>query len=160
MAEDVTLADYTAYLQRMQPVIVFADDVLLPFLGSTIPLADERKKAHLIQSDLQALHVTPSSTPGFHPFTPTSTAYALGFFYVIEGSVLGGRVLLKHLQQRLPITEDEGGHFFAGYKDRTSEKWKGFLLTFADFITERRAEEEAITGATDAFTSIRHHFNT
>jgi heme oxygenase len=50
----------------------------------------------------------------------------LGVLYVIEGSSLGGQLILKELQQRHGLTTETGARFFTGYGERISAQWRSF----------------------------------
>lgn len=157
---DVTLNHYTAYLQRMHGVISFCEAQVFPLIENVITDLAERRKLHLIERDLAGL--TPHGATFSNPYAPFKTAaipFALGYMYVVEGSTLGGRVILKQLVQKLPINEQSGGTFFAGYGGETSAKWKSFLQQFGTYVIEQACENETIAGAQHAFNSIARHFH-
>ena len=80
-------------------------------------------------------------------------AAALGFLYVLEGSTLGGRVLVKHFRAELPELSSESGlAFFSGYGDETGSRWRAFTEAFgnasANFTgDERRSATRAANAA-------------
>jgi heme oxygenase len=51
----------------------------------------------------------------------------LGVLYVLEGSTLGGQVILHSLQTQLGISAQAGGRFFAGYGSMAGAQWRGYL---------------------------------
>ena len=61
---------------------------------------------------------------------PMSCPLFFGRFYVVEGSMLGGQVIAKHLKAKLGLSEESGLRFYSGYGERTGEMWqetKGFI---------------------------------
>lgn len=50
----------------------------------------------------------------------------LGFLYVKEGSLLGGRVILKHLSTSLPARQSSF-RFFSGLGENTGRHWQEFV---------------------------------
>ncbi len=160
MSEQVNIQQYAAYLAAMKEVIEFTEAQLFPVISEIIQDTEERRKLFSIQADLKALSnqaVIPSY-PAFIPFTlPVSPAFALGVVYVVEGSTLGGRVILKHLQQRWSGWSD-GAAFFTGYGEHTGRLWKSFLNTFSAYAVQTNSQEEITEGAQQAFQSIYNYF--
>jgi heme oxygenase (biliverdin-IX-beta and delta-forming) len=160
MSEQVTTGNYRNYLTVFKEVIAFCENDIFPLITDVIKDTHNRVKLPLIQRDLESL---PSSDEiKSFPFKPghaeISTAYALGYMYVIEGSTLGGRVILKHLQPKIGVDKDKGAAFFAGYDENTGPMWKQFLMDFTSYVIANNCQEETIKGAQDAFDSIYQHF--
>lgn len=104
---------------------VAADAIFDRWLAGAPGLDDPpRRRAELIRADLARLDVTPNPDPPPAPAV-ASVPEALGFFYVMEGSTLGGRMILKAVAARAGETEGLG--FMDPYGVRTGEAWRGFL---------------------------------
>ena len=59
---------------------------------------------------------------------------AMGVFYVLEGSTLGGQVISSHLKRsNLLGPNGEGGRFLSGYGDKTHEMWTTFKFALNSF---------------------------
>lgn len=160
LEENVSLNAYVAYLHRMRDVVFFCEQVVFPLVQEVITDLPRRQKGHLIETDLaQLASQSAAALSTYHPFTTVDVAFALGYMYVLEGSTLGGRVILKHLASRLPVDERFGGAFVAGYGNETAAKWKTFLQQFCTYITDHGCESRTIAGAQHAFTSITQHFD-
>jgi heme oxygenase (biliverdin-IX-beta and delta-forming) len=85
------------------------------------------------------------AVPSLHtpPFPiPRSTAEALGMFYVIEGSMLGGRVILRALADR-GISDPALG-LLDPYGAETGRRWRDFLAVLAREIS---SDEDHIAAA-------------
>ncbi len=161
MNPGVSLTDYAFYLRCMGEVMKVYDTQVLPAVSTVITDGANRKKSRDIDMDLDFLYMNGAEKKETKPFVGfmgnPSLPYALGYAYVIEGSTLGGRVILKHINQALKI-EQEGAKFFGGYGAETGKYWKDFLQAFCIYILSNKGEEEAIKGAIDGFSDIHRHF--
>ncbi len=95
-------------------------------------LADEaflapRRRRHLLAADLAALGHAPDATQPCPPPVLGSEAEAWGSLYVMEGSTLGGRSMLPHLERQLGLRDGFGCSYFAGYGPATGRMWRAFL---------------------------------
>ena len=117
IAPGVSLVDYRRYLEVMYPVVAETEDRIFPLLREALPDLDLRRKLSLIESDLEVLGSDrKEKIPGFFAGDDVLTVYhAMGVMYVMEGSTLGGRVILKNLTASLGLSEDRGLRFFSGY---------------------------------------------
>lgn len=161
MSPGANLTDYAFYLRCMGEVIKTFDDQILPAVSGVITDSDQRKKYADIQQDLGFLYASGAEKIETKPFTGftgnRSLAYTLGYCYVIEGSTLGGRVILKQVGPILKL-ENGGTRFFAGYGAETGTFWKSFMQHFCMHILQNNLQQEAIQGAIDGFTDIGNHF--
>lgn len=153
---DVTLPDYLLYLHLMQPVINDVEQHFFPLVNHIVPYLEQRRKLHLIESDLSyscknrnIINKYPLSRS-----TKLTAAFAMGVMYVIEGSTLGGRVILKNINKHLGFTDEAGCRYFAGYKAETGSLWKSFLAALNTFAQKHHNEHEIIDGAVFAFNTI------
>jgi heme oxygenase len=76
-----------------------------------------------------------------------SRAAAVGAQYVLEGSSLGGQFLSRQLFDRLQLTPERGGAYFAAYGAATGRRWQAFRrwgnLQLGDPRSTRLAVEAA-----------------
>lgn len=160
MNPDVTNNEYSLYLSLMQDVVWDAEQNVYPVLSTIINDLQARKKHHFINHDLQTLGVTQSAdySAPFSSSGPYSPAFSLGIMYVVEGSSLGGRVILKNIKAALGHDEDAGARYFAGYGGQTGSQWTHFLEMMTAYETEHDCAHEIIAGADFAFTAISGHF--
>jgi heme oxygenase len=103
-------------------------------LRRIVPDLFQRRRVEALESDLRALGVEPLA-PMPAP-EPLSVAEALGALYVIEGSTLGGQVIMRSLQG----TDFEAGatRFFDAYGPRTGAMWKAFCGALEAFGAARQ----------------------
>jgi heme oxygenase len=76
-------------------------------------------------------------------------AEALGALYVLEGSSLGGRVILKQLTRRNVSLAGLG--FLDPYGAETSQRWQSFLAILECEIKSGEQKADAVKGALDTF---------
>ncbi len=162
LKKDVTTEEYVLYLAHMQQVVAWHEKNTFPVLSSFFTDIDSRRKAPLIVQDLKKLGQS-TELPVVAPYSIKEGATmpvwrAMGYLYVIEGSTLGGRMILKHVNNVLGVDEQNGAAFFNGYGSATGKHWKEFLEIFATYAIIENKEEEIIEAAKDAFRSIGNYF--
>lgn len=162
MNPKVSKQEYGLYLTLMYDVVNDIEANLFPQVSGIITDIEERKKTQLLENDLQYLD-TPKSGFTF-PVTGNkeeiSLPFALGIVYVIEGSTLGGRVILKNISGVLGYDEANGAQYFSGYGNTTGSHWKNFLAQFSAYAASCGCEDEIIAGAEYAYNAIAGHFTT
>lgn len=124
--------------------------------GNALPL-EGRIKLHFLKNDLLAIGMTPEQItrlPKADPLPSLCTlAEAVGAFYVLEGSTLGGQVISKHLRQKLGILPEKGGGFFWAYGENTMPMW----LKFKDFLNTYEGDHgKALESAKNTFLALEN----
>lgn len=160
VSPDVTKEQYAHYLNLMHDVVKDAEENIFGKLDGIIDNIPERKKSHLLEKDLEVLGYQKESylTPISAELKNISIPFALGVMYVIEGSTLGGRFILKNINNTLGYLENEGASYFAGYGNTTGSQWKNFMSQLARYEAETKNDVEIIEGANFAFNAINRHF--
>lgn len=80
---------------------------------------------------------------------PTTMGEALGWAYVIEGSTLGGRVMLKRMvADGLDLT---GLTHLDPHGDQTGPRWRSLIAALETFAVSGVASDQIVRGAGDAF---------
>ncbi len=156
---DISTEEYSLYLKLMYDVVKDTEDNIYPLLQEIITDIDNRYKSSYLQQDLNNLKVNATSniTPVSSDLTDKSAAFALGIMYVVEGSSLGGRVILKNIQSALGYDENNGARYFAGYGQTTGSSWKNFLAMMTEYQEKTGSEAQIIAGANYAFNAIAKH---
>lgn len=158
LSPDMKIEDYIHYLSLMHDVHKNTEEVVYPLLSQIIPDLDQRKKKHLIEEDLLFLNHNKTTSSTVFDKTEMSVPFALGVFYVIEGSSLGGRFILKNIVNNKQLSNDQGVSYFKGYGDKTGSFWKNFLNILAEYEQNNNGADSIIEGAVYAFDSIYNHF--
>ena len=95
-----------------------------------VALSEPRRRLHLLAADLTALGVSGRELDGL-PLCPLTTlrddVEALGSLYVMEGSTLGGRIILRNVDRCLGNEGRASCSYFNGYGERTGAMWRLFL---------------------------------
>ncbi len=129
-----------------------------PFAG----LLAERARAALLASDLRALG-TPAVGPAssIAPYVPAldTTAGLLGSMYVLEGSRLGGQVLVRNLAVRLALTPEHGLSFFYGFGPETGAHWKAFCRLIEQELSTAHVDP-AVDAARQTFLGLEDWLRT
>lgn len=85
-----------------------------------------------------------------------SMAARFGTAYVIEGSMLGGAMLLNRMRDRLapwPL------RYLQGYGDLTGVMWRRFLASLSEYVASPAEIEEAARAAYRTFASLQDAFD-
>ena len=117
-----------------------------------------RSRLRHLRRDLKALGLTEaeiSSMPlcgDAHSLT-VDEARALGSFYVLEGSTLGGQLITRHLSSAhwLPA---EGLCYFNPYGSRTGEMWRSFRR-WLESQAQHHAANDIVAGARATFVVLQ-----
>lgn len=154
--DDLDVEHYTLVLHRMLTLHAAVESQLTEALAAhrEVLSLDQRRKTPLLRRDLIAL-----GAPAWAEYPPRALAdlvvdepSAWGTLYVLEGSTLGGRIILRSIERSLGFTADTGAAFFAGYGDRTGQNWGVFVDALA--AAHRRVpdwEDEIVSSARNCF---------
>ncbi|NJN97229.1 MAG: biliverdin-producing heme oxygenase [Anaerolineales bacterium] len=120
---------------------------------------EARRKTPLLAQDLQFLGDTPASLvnlplcddlPDVNNFTQ-----AWGCMYVLEGSTLGGKIILRSLRRPLNLSEIEGGSFFGSYGSEVGPMWSAFGQAVNTYTAgQSDCEGALIAAASETFQKI------
>lgn len=128
-----------------------AEPVLAPLLRDLEGLAfPDRSRAPALARDAAALGLDPERLPLCPMAPPRSVPEALGIFYVLEGSTLGGRIIRREMAAR--GHDGTGLDFLDPYGTATGERWRAFLAVLqresppGDDETGRAVAEGGVAG--------------
>lgn len=148
-------ADYRAYLRGMHALVRSLDAVLQrPGMASRWSQWRHPQRLQWLHADLVAVQAAPLP-PG--PALALDCGAALaGALYVVEGSMLGARQLLRDAAPRA-WTAEAGACFLHGHAD-DGHRWRRFLdcLEAADF--DAAAERALLDAAGLTFAAAEHEF--
>jgi heme oxygenase len=156
MDPGLSLEGYRTYLERTFGFYLIVEQQLRG-LGVWEALrlpATAREKLPLLAEDLVLLgNLEPASIRTCDaPPQFASLAEAVGGAYVIEGSTLGGRVILRHIQRR--FGPNVAHAFLDGYGANTGKKWQSFRAALERFASSRDIEDRMVAGARKTFHSF------
>jgi heme oxygenase (biliverdin-IX-beta and delta-forming) len=114
-----------------------------------------RKRTRLLEQDLLALGHSAREVAAMEECAALphlrSPAEALGCLYVLEGSTLGGQILLRTLGPRLGLEPEDGMRFLAGHGSKTGAQWKAFGAAVSRFEASGGDGAAAVAGAVATF---------
>ncbi|WP_312597570.1 biliverdin-producing heme oxygenase [Brevundimonas sp.] len=109
---------------------------------------EPRSRAGGIAQDLAALGVAPPAAASVDG--PASPGEALGWVYVAEGSMLGGRIIRKRLTAEGRGLE--GLNFLDPYGEETGARWRAFITLLDRACAAGRAEvDQIVKGGVEGF---------
>jgi heme oxygenase len=119
----------------------------------------ERARTPALVADLTHAGIDPDDLAPAHVPAPTDLAAGLGALYVIEGSVLGGRIILDALLGRFGQDIAGATAFFGGRGPRTGLLWQTFRAALDRFgESEPEAEAAVIAAANQTFAAFAATF--
>jgi heme oxygenase len=157
----VTNEEYGLYLALMRDIVKDAEQNVFPVLKNIVSDLPQRLRLDFIENDIQTIgynKAPANATPLSSDERTKSPAFALGIFYVLEGSTLGGRVILKNINAALGYDAQNGARYFEGYGGETGSTWRRFLGEFSAYEAQNNTAEAIIAGANFAYQTINKHF--
>ena len=157
-------ADYRAWLCRYLGFYAPLESLFRTFEGWTALGIEPSLHAQsgCLNDDLAALEIDrttiPYAKPDLLPELPT-LSHALGSLYVVEGSKLGGRVILHHLERRMGSEIAGATRFFSG--NTAGPSWQSFRATLDGFgFRHPQLRDDVVIGANRTFISLEKWFGT
>lgn len=150
---DILLKNYQLH-QHFEPALLAMEGLNNLFAGQL----KERMRTESLQADLRAMNAEYQPFEGELPL-PQSIAQALGCMYVLEGSTLGGAVILRQLQQIPVINEFAAFSFYGFYGKELGKKWQEFGGILTNFAQDAAKEEEVVAFAKTTFEAARAIFS-
>jgi heme oxygenase (biliverdin-IX-beta and delta-forming) len=115
----------------------------------------DRSHVRLIARDLTVLGSEPCPDEASDIFEIKSFAHALGALYVMEGSTLGGRIVLRLLETQEMDIPTGAMSFFAGHGAETGSMWRSFVAKLDVFGELNPASCHAVQeGAQKTFQAV------
>ena len=148
---------YSTYLARLYSFVKGFEQYVYPALSNHFLNINDRKKAQFIEEDVKALCIAIDKgtllEEAFFSNTYPDVYMAAGALYVLEGSTLGGQIIVKHLQKAMPAGFVNAA-YFSGYQQRTGSMWKEFLEQLTALPQSTFEEQQIIKGAVTTFKII------
>lgn len=160
MRDDFTMDDYRRLLKRFYAFYKAYEAKMSEALKENPIELDytERLNTPRLLTDLKILGLTEQDIAEINPFEDLprldSKERIYGSLYVIEGSTLGGQVILRHLRDKFGLDENNGAAFYAGYGKETGKMWNEFREAVTKFADNGANREEIIAAANETFEKI------
>jgi heme oxygenase len=141
-------ADYAGFLASMAAVLPPLERALEDAsIHKAVPDWDERRRASLLLDDLHALGAAPPREAD--PPSVDGEARQLGIVYVLEGSRLGGKLLLRRALNHPDSRVRAATRYLSHGAGR--DLWSSFLVRLEASAAVNGAPNEAVAGARAAF---------
>ena len=142
-------ADYAAFLKKFYTYFSQVEQVIAPYITSELlPDYAERRNSSYLKNDIEKLGANVDDVAKVQVPKINNSLEALGALYVMEGSIMGGRIIVQMLEKG-GITN--GISFFSGYGASTGDKW-GVFTGVMDAEAKTEGDEQlAIDAANQTF---------
>jgi heme oxygenase len=137
-----SIDDYVELLKLMYGYYLPVEIKLENYYSQLTPDIVNRRKSSSILHDI-SIFAPDENDIMLYEDTPSIDSYAsaLGALYVLEGSTLGGQIILKMLLKQLNLTDKKGFSFFYGYGENTQLMWEKFTdVLKGDFSNAEKIE--------------------
>jgi heme oxygenase len=141
--------DYADLLRHFYAYFNHLEKAIAPFItADVLPDYPQRRNSSYIKTDIEALGGSINDLPTTTVPEISNTIQALGALYVMEGSIMGGGIIVQMLAKG-GITE--GVSFFSGYGPATGQMWGAFINVLNASAVEDEQEAIAVKTANETF---------
>ncbi|EDM36824.1 Heme oxygenase [Pedobacter sp. BAL39] len=149
-------AGYADFLKHFYAYFNHVEQAISPFITTELlPDYQERRNSAYLKRDIEELGADVHGLPDTTVPEITNILQALGALYVMEGSIMGGPIIVKMLEKG-GITK--GVSFFSGYGEATGQKWGTFVGVMNAQAGTETEEAIAIQSANDTFSHFSEVF--
>lgn len=149
-------ADYANVLKHFYAYFSTVEKAIAPYLTTAVlPDYEERRNSSYIQSDIEELGATVNDLPAVTAPSIANVQQALGALYVMEGSIMGGSIIVQMLAK---YGVEKGVSFFSGYGSQTGEMWGRFVAVLNANAANEAQENQAIDAANETFSNFADVF--
>ena len=148
--------DYADLLRHFYAYFNHLEGAIAPFISTEVlPDKAKRRNSAYLKADIEELGFNIYELPATTVPKISNTLEALAALYVMEGSIMGGSIIVQMLA-KAGITK--GISFFSGYGPATGEMWGGFLAVLNAAARNNEEENVAIETANATFTHFSEVF--
>ena len=149
--------DYADFLSYFYAYFSHLEKAMGPFIDeSLIPHYNDRRNSSYLKRDLETIGYGDSSLPDTAVPEIHNHLEALGALYVMEGSIMGGQIIVKILEKQ-GITR--GVSFFSGYGSDNSKRWKAFTDAMDENVTSEAQKNTVLRVAEETFSCFGKVFD-
>lgn len=149
-------ADYADFLKHFYAYFNHVEQAIAPFITEELlPDYKERRNSAYLKNDIEELGADVTALPATTVPEITNILQALGALYVMEGSIMGGSIIVKMLE-KAGVTK--GVSFFSGYGAATGQMWGTFVGVMNGQAANESDEAVAIQTANDTFSHFSSVF--
>ncbi|MBE8712784.1 biliverdin-producing heme oxygenase [Sphingobacterium hungaricum] len=141
--------DYAQFLKKFHIYFQAIEQLIAPFLTpEVLPDYAHRRNSKDLAVDIHSLGSELGKSE--QPLTPKieNTLDALSALYVLEGSIMGGPIIVQMLQKN---GISKGFSFFSGYGAETGTRWNAFIEVLNRYGADPATNSQAIAIANETF---------
>jgi heme oxygenase len=146
-------ADYARLLYCLYGFYQPMEKIFDQSLSQAVPDYNNRRKSERILQDIAALQLPAPSRFASQLPSITDGHSALGCFYVLEGSALGGAVMKKMIHAKCQQLPEQAFSFLSGYGN-TMDLWRAFIAHLNGTLHDKESQDTAIVAANDCFAQF------
>lgn len=151
-------ADYADFLKHFYAYFNHLEQAIAPYITvELLPDYKDRRNSSYLKNDIEALGSSINELPATTVPEISNAIQALAALYVMEGSIMGGSIIVKMLEKG-GVTK--GVSFFSGYAEATGQMWGTFIGVLNKAATNEAEETIAIKAANDTFAHFSEVFKT
>jgi len=148
--------DYADLLKYFYVYFNAVEKAIAPYITQELlPDHAERRNSTYLKADIEQLGCGLNDLPTVQTPKIDNVASALGAMYVMEGSIMGGSIIVQMLA-KYGVTE--GISFFSGYGEATGQMWGKFVGVMNTEVKTEELEEQSITAANETFSRFSDVF--
>ncbi len=149
-------ADYADVLKHFYAYFNTVEKAIKPYITSSVlPDYAERRHSGYLKADIEELGGDTSELPAVTVPQISSVPEALGALYVMEGSIMGGSIIVQMLA-KYGVTK--GVSFFSGYGEATGQMWGKFVAVLNAQAENEKQQILAIKAANETFSNFGEVF--
>ena len=142
-------SDYANFLKYFYAYFSHLESAMAPFITEDrLPHYKDRRNSNYLKRDIEVLGGNTDNLPNTTVPVIENHLQAFGALYVMEGSIMGGRIIVKLLEN---VGIRQGVSFFSGYGENTEEMWELFGEAFNALVTSDKEAGVMIQTANDTF---------
>lgn len=162
MSGQLNLAEYKTLIRNnyiMNAIIEEAVSAMPEFVNLPGLNFEGRRKSAVLEKDLQLLGLDKNEIDTHSYSLSFNNIYeALGAFYVMEGSTLGGSVISRQLAKNETLQSVGEFNFYGCYGDMVGPNWKAFQQVLISTVDTQEKEDQAVASAGRTFDYFRGIF--
>lgn len=148
--------DYAEVLKHFYAYFNAVEKAIAPYItADVLPDYAERRNSAYLKADIEELGATIAELPEAKAPEITNVQRALGALYVMEGSIMGGGIIVQMLAKH---GVEKGVSFFSGYGPQTGEMWAKFVGVMNAHAQTEAEEIDAIQAANETFGNFAEVF--
>lgn len=149
-------ADYADLLKHFYAYFNAVEHAIRPYITTAVlPDIAERRHSGYLKADIEELGAGTGELPVVTVPQISSVVEALGALYVMEGSIMGGSIIVQMLA-KYGVTK--GVSFFSGYGEATGQMWGKFIAVLNAQAENEKQEILAIKAANETFSNFGEVF--